>query len=1050
MIKKVNRSYLKSILFIVVLSILCQAMAIAQTTIVGTVLDSETDEPLIGVSVGEKGTTNGVLTDLDGGFTLKVKEGSILTFNYIGYTNQDLPAKNNMIVKLKPSSTILDEVMVVGYGVQKKSVVTAAISSVKADDLAKSSPSRVDNILRGQVSGVTITQQSGQPGEGSQVRIRGIGTINNSDPLYIVDGMPIESGIDFLNPADIESVEVLKDAASAAIYGTRGANGVILVTTKKGKVGKATVNYNFSYGWQRPWRHRKVLNGEQYIELINEMNSGNAFPENVVNNNTDWQKEVFYNDAPVVNHQLSVSGGTDRGNYFLSFGYFSQDGIIGGNYNRSNYDRYTFRTNNNYTLFDDKDSRKFLNKLQVGVNISYSRIKSVGLTTNSEYSGILGNALMAPPIYPVIASETDQLAYANNNQGLQNGVKDKNGQYYYIFGDATNEIVNPLATLNTPGTHKNEDKFIASIWAELDIWNNLKFKTSYGADYNFWGEDYSSGVFYINRTDKLDKSRVTSSMYRDVTWQVENTLTYNSTINDKHNFTVLLGQSAKKYRTRYISGEASDLFSPSLPNIDASLTNETQRTLRGQLKPTHTLASYFGRLSYNFDEKYMAEVTVRRDGSSRFGPNYKWANFPSVSVGWNLMNEKFMEGKLPWVTSFKIRGSWGKNGNENITDADGNELFNYVYLVAPGANYPLGDGSSSTFQPGIAPKQYANPNTKWEESEQFDFGFDSRYLDGALSFSFDWFIKKTNGMLMRMTIPQYLGAAAPYANVGDMENKGIEMDASYQFKVSDFHIRVGANASYIKNKLVKLGNEEGWENYDGSGVGTISRGQNGLPFPYFYGKKTAGVFQNQAQVDAYVNSKGEKMQPNAVPGDVIFVDIDGDGIITDNDRTMIGKGMPDWTLGFNLSVDYKGFDLSANLQAAIGNDIYDATRRIQLTTINMPSYTLDRWHGEGTSNKYPRLAKDLNGNWDSSDLYVKDGSFLRMRTLQLGYTLPNQILKKMYLQNLRVFASAENLFTITSYDGSDPEISSGGTSIGIDRGVYPQPRTFSIGANITF
>lgn len=1044
MIKKVNRSYIKSILFTVALSILCPAMAIAQViTAMGTVIDSETDEPLIGVSVGEKGTTNGVLTDLDGTFSIKVKDGATLTFNYIGYTNQDLPAKTNMVVKLKPSATSLDEVMVVGYGVQKKSVVTAAISSVKADDLAKSSPTRVDNILRGQVSGVSITQQSGQPGDGSKVRIRGIGTINNSDPLYIVDGMPIESGIDFLNPADIESVEVLKDAASAAIYGTRGANGVILVTTKKGKIGKAIVNYNFSYGWQRPWRHRKVLNGEQYMELVNEMNSGNAFPENVVNHNTDWQKEVFYNDAPVVNHQLSVSGGNDKGNYFLSFGYFSQDGIIGGNYNRSNYDRYTFRTNSNYTLFDDKDSRKFLNKLQVGVNISYSRIKSVGLTTNSEYSGILGNALMAPPIFPVIATEADQLAYAKDID-RQYGVKNSNDQYYYIFGDATNEIVNPLATLNTPGTHKNEDKFIASLWAELDVWDNLKFKTSYGADYNFWGEDYSSGRFYINRTDKLEKSRVTSSMNRDVTWQVENTITYNNTFADKHNVTVLLGQSAKHYKVRTISGEASDLFSPSLPNIDASLTNPTQRTLRGQLEPTHSLASYFGRLSYNFDERYMAEITVRRDGSSRFGGNNKWANFPSVSFGWNLKNEKFMQNTMDWMTSFKLRGSWGKNGNENIPD------FNYLSLVGPGHNYPLGGGGNSEFNPGIAPTYYPNPNTRWEESEQLDLGFDSRFLNGALSFSFDWFSKKTNGMLMRMSIPQYTGALAPYANVGDMENKGVEMDASYQFAVSDFHIRVGANASYIKNKLVKLGNEEGWENYDGSGVGTISRGQNGLPFPYFYGKKTAGVFQNQAQVDAYVNAKGEKIQPNAVPGDVIFVDIDGDGVITDNDRTMIGKGMPDWTLGFNLSVEYKGFDLTANLQGTLGNDIYDATRRIQLTTINMPSYTLDRWHGEGTSNKYPRLAKDLNGNWDSSDLYVKDGSFLRMRTLQLGYTLPKYIIKKMYLQNFRVFTSFENLFTITSYDGSDPEVSSGGTSTGIDRGVYPQPRTFSIGANITF
>ena len=1011
-------------------------------TITGTVIDKENDEPLIGVSVSEKGTTNGVMTDLDGGFSIKVKQGSPLTFSYLGYNTVEIPAQPNMIVNLGADTQLIDEVVVVGYGVQKKSVVTAAISGVKADELAKSSPSRVDNILRGQVSGVSITQQSGQPGDGSKVRIRGIGTINNSDPLYIVDGMPIESGIDYLNPADIESVEVLKDAASAAIYGTRGANGVILVTTKKGKSGKAVINYNFSYGWQRPWRHRKVLDGNQYMELVNEMNSGNAFAQGTVNHNTDWQKEVFNNDAPVVNHQLSVSGGNDKGNYFLSLGYFSQDGIVGGNYNRSNYDRYTIRANNNYTLFDDKKERKYLNKLQIGVNLSYSRIKSIGLTTNSEYSGILGNALMAPPIYSVLASESDSKIYAADAE-KKYGVKDSNGQYYYIFGDATNEIVNPLATLNTAGTHKKEDKIMASFWAELDIIENLKFKTSYGADLNFWSNDYSQGKYYINRTDKLLNSLAKSEMNRATTWQVENILTYTASIQEKHNFTVLLGQSAKKYRTRYLYGEAGDLFM-NLPNLDASMTSETSRRALGQMKPSHTLASYFGRLSYNYDERYMAELTIRRDGSSRFGDNNKWANFPSVSFGWNLKNEAFMKDKLNWMTSFKLRGSWGKNGNENIDD------FNYIMLVGPGANYPLGGGGNSSMAPGITPEYYANPNTKWEESEQFDLGFDSRFFDGALSFTFDWFVKKTNGMLMRMTLPEYVGSGAPYANVGDMENKGIEMDVNYKFKLSDFNIRVGANASYVKNKLVKLGNDEGWSNYDGSGVGTISRGQNGLPFPYFYGKKTNGIFQNQAEVDAYVNAKGEKIQPNAVPGDVRFVDVNGDGIITDDDRTKIGKGMPDWTVGFNLSVDYKGFDLTANLQGSIGNDIYDATRRIQLTHINLPEYTLGRWHGEGTSNKYPRLAANDNGNWQSSDLYVHNGSFLRMRTLQLGYTFPIKLLKKMSLQNLRLFASAENLFTITSYDGGDPEISSGGTSIGIDRGVYPQARTFSLGANITF
>lgn len=1046
---KVNHSCIRSLIITVCFLALFPITMYAQNmSVSGVVVDNSNGDELIGVSVTEKGTTNGTVTDLNGKFNLTVQQGATLTFSYVGYSVINLPATSNMDVRLRENAT-LDEVVVVGYGIQKKSVVTGAISGVKADDLGKVSPTRVDNVLRGQVSGVSITQSSGQPGDGSKVRIRGIGTINNSDPLYIVDGMPVDAGIDYLNPADIESVEILKDAASAAIYGTRGANGVILVTTKTGQKGKASVSYNFSYGWQRPWRHRDVLNADQYKELVSEM--GGVFDANSPNANTNWQKEIFNNDAPVVNHQLSVSGGSDKGNYFASFGYFSQDGIVGGNYNRSNYDRYSIRVNNNYTIFDDKETRKFLSKLTMGINASYSRMKSIGLTTNSEYGGILGNALMAPPIFPVIASEANQLAYAADKD-RHTGIKDGNGQYYHIFGDNTNEIVNPLATLNTPGKRRNEDKFITNFWAELELYKGLKFKSSYGADFNFWGIDYSSGEYYISRTDKLTESRVSSEMNRGFKWQIENTLTYNFSLNKEHNFTILLGQSAMAYRFRNLKGETTNLLDPSLPNIDASTTSMMNRRLEGQMNPTHSLASYFGRLSYNFGERYMLEATVRRDGSSNFGPSHKWATFPSLSAGWNVTNEGFMEGKAPWLSSLKLRASWGINGNEFIPP------FNYTYLIEPGANYPLGTGGEMVA--GVAPKGYANEGTKWEKSEQLDFGFDSRFLDGALSFTFDWFKKKTNGMLMLMTAPNYTGAKLPYANVGDMQNSGVEMDLSYRFAVSNINFRVGANASYVKNELLQLGNDEGWQNYEGSGVGTITRAQNGLPFPFFYGKKTNGIFQNQAEVDAYVNKDGNKLQPKAVPGDVRFVDVDGDGVIGDGDRTMIGKGMPDWTVGFNLYVDYKGFDLSANLQGTIGNDVFDATRRPQVTYLNLPSYTLGRWTGEGTSNKYPRLSSDENGNWDSSDLYVHDASFIRLRTLQLGYTLPKGLLRKAYIQNLRLHVSAENLFTITSYKGSDPEIStgtafdsdipSGGTSIGVDRGIYPQARTFSIGASVTF
>lgn len=1030
----------KSITLIYFLFLLPWSISAQTKVIKGKVADKSSGEILIGVTIQEKGTQQATVTNVDGNFSINVNEGATLIFRYMGYKGLELPATNNMDVKMETSVSSLDEVVVVGYGVQKKSVVTAAISGVKAEDLGKMSPSRIDNVLRGQVSGVSITQQSGQPGEGSRVRIRGVGTINDSNPLYIVDGMPVEEGIDYLNPADVESIEILKDAASAAIYGTRGANGVILVTTKKGKKGKATINYNMSYGWQNAWKKRDVLNAEEYKMIMSEI--GNVIDPSLENNNTDWQKEVFNKNAPVTSHQLNVSGGTDMSSYFLSFGYFNQEGIVGGNFKRSNYDRYTLRLNNDYVLLDEKD-RNFLNKLKVGVSASYSRTKSTGVTTNDQYGGILAHAIMAPPIFPVIADAASQTAYAKDD-AQKYGIKNPDGDYYYIFGSQTNEIVNPIASLSLPGIKKSEDKFIASFWAELSLYKDLVLKSSYGSDLYFWENNYATDRYYLSPTNFKDRSEVLSAMNRRAAWQIENTLRYHFSVNQKHNITFLLGQSAKASRNRVLEGTAYALLDPSLGSIDATTVASDSRAT-GRIEAFHKLASYFGRINYDYNELYMAEFTIRRDGSSNFGSNNRWANFPSVSVGWNVTNEKFMQNRPQWLSSLKVRGSWGINGNENI------QAFNYAYFVKPGQNYPLGLEGKTEMTPGIAPESYSNPSTKWEESEQLDFGFDSSLLAGALTFSFDWFKKKTNGMLMQMALPEYLGANTPYANVGDMQNSGVEFDLGYRFRVSDFNFKVGANASYVKNKLIKLGNEEGWANYDGaSTIGTISRAQNGAPFPFFYGMTTNGVFQNQQQIDAYVNNEGTKLQPNASPGDVIFVDVNKDGIIDDNDKTRIGKGMPDWTYGFNLQMDWKGFDLSANFQGTIGNDIFDATRRTDISIANLPSYTLGRWHGEGTSNKYPRLINGANNNWISSDLYVKNGSFLRLRTLQIGYSLPQNLIKKAFIRNLRFFASAENLLTITSYEGYDPEISSGGTSLGIDRGIYPQPRTFSIGANITF
>lgn len=1047
---------------LVIVFLWCTAFSVfaQDIQIKGVVVSGGDNLPLPGVNVVVKGTSIGTITDLDGQFSFAVPAKSMLSITYIGYKPLEVAADGSklMNITLQEDTETLDEVVVVGYGVQKKSVVTAAISRVTAEDLNNTTPSRIEDALKGKVSGVQITQSSGQPGADSKVRIRGVGTVNNSEPLYIVDGMPVDGGINYLNPTDIQSVEILKDAASAAIYGARAANGVILVTTKSGVSGKTNITYDFTYGLQNPWKKRSVLNATEYMTLMNEVavNDGNApkyLPEQIASagKGTDWQDETFNYDAPVQSHQVSVNGGSDKIVYFLSLGYFDQEGIVGGNYGKSNYNRWSLRTNSTYNVFETKD-RSFLNKMRVGVNISYARAKSSGIETNSEYGSILGSALAFDPTVPVYAANPESVLAS-----YPNAVKDKNGKVYSIPAGGFQEIANPVGMLNAPTSSTlNEDKFVASFWGELDLYEGLKFKSSYGADLAFWGNDgYTFPYFLATQGKNITQSSVFSNMHRGFTWQVENTLTYTKTFDDKHNLTVLLGQSAKEYTLRELYGDDYDLLetNPDKANINSAIADRDEERVAGGTGgfSNQTLASYFGRIDYNFDERYMIQATVRRDGSSNFGPNHKWAVFPSVSLGWNVTNEAFMDSRPDWFSNLKLRASWGKNGNERIGQ------FRYTSLMDGGQNYYFGSGDNSTMQYGSSPSKIANPNVKWEESEQLDLGFESRFFNNSLTFGFDYFKKKTNGMLMDQPIPAYVGKGAPIANAGDMQNWGLEFESTYKVKINDFSFNVGANASYLNNKLIKLGNASGEAIYadaGASGVGSYVKGRNGEVYPYFYGYKTGGILQNQQQADEYNSKYGEKAQP----GDVIFLDIAGeksntpDGKITDADKTKIGKGMPDWTFGLSLGADWKGFDLNLFFQGTAGNDVFDFSQRGDIQAMNRPSWMLDRWIGEGTSNKIPRMtAVNPNRNWRSSDLYIKDGSYVRLKTIQLGYSLPTSLLEKASLQRLRLFVTAENLFTFTSYDGFDPEIAAGDYfNIGVDKGIYPQSRTISVGANLTF
>ncbi len=790
---------------LVIVFLWCTAFSVfaQDIQIKGVVVSGGDNLPLPGVNVVVKGTSIGTITDLDGQFSFAVPAKSMLSITYIGYKPLEVAADGSklMNITLQEDTETLDEVVVVGYGVQKKSVVTAAISRVTAEDLNNTTPSRIEDALKGKVSGVQITQSSGQPGADSKVRIRGVGTVNNSEPLYIVDGMPVDGGINYLNPTDIQSVEILKDAASAAIYGARAANGVILVTTKSGVSGKTNITYDFTYGLQNPWKKRSVLNATEYMTLMNEVavNDGNApkyLPEQIASagKGTDWQDDTFNYDAPVQSHQVSVNGGSDKIVYFLSLGYFDQEGIVGGNYGKSNYNRWSLRTNSTYNVFETKD-RSFLNKMRVGVNISYARSKSSGIETNSEYGSILGSALAFDPTVPVYAANPESVLAS-----YPNAVKDKNGKVYSIPAGGFQEIANPVGMLNAPTSSTlNEDKFVASFWGELDLYEGLKFKSSYGADLAFWGNDgYTFPYFLATQGKNITQSSVFSNMHRGFTWQVENTLTYTKTFDDKHNLTVLLGQSAKEYTLRELYGDDYDLLetNPDKANINSAIADRDEERVAGGTGgfSNQTLASYFGRIDYNFDERYMIQATVRRDGSSNFGPNHKWAVFPSVSLGWNVTNEAFMDSRPDWFSNLKLRASWGKNGNERIGQ------FRYTSLMDGGQNYYFGSGDNAKMQYGSSPSKIANPNVKWEESEQLDLGFESRFFNNSLTFGFDYFKKKTNGMLMDQPIPAYVGKGAPIANAGDMQNWGLEFESTYKLKINDFSFNVGANASYLNNK----------------------------------------------------------------------------------------------------------------------------------------------------------------------------------------------------------------------------------------------------------
>jgi len=1013
----------------------CFSYTMGQVEVSGQVIREDTGEPLPGVTIREQGTANGTLSNIDGTYSLKISgENATLVFSYFGSADYSVTysGQTEINVKMSEEITNVDEVMIVGYGTQKKSVVTGAISKVRGEDLEDMPVPRIEQSLLGRTSGVRVTTASGAPGEGATVRIRGTSSINNAEPLYVVDGVPVGGGIDYLNQADIESIEVLKDAASGSIYGARSAAGVILVTTKQGTQDRMEVNYNAYYGTQAPWKKLSLLNATEYATLMNESSVASGgdilFQDpRSLGEGTDWQSAVFNNSAPIQNHNLSISAGSGRSSYFASFGYFDQTGIVSEA--QSRYQRFTARFNSTHKL-----SRW----AKVGTTIGYSRINGRGISTNSEFGSPLSRAINLDPITPLLETDPEVLesdVFVNNEV-----VRNEDGVPYGISDLVTSEVLNPVAALSIQQGYGWSDKIVGNAFAELEPLKGLKFRSSIGTDLAFWGGEGFTPVHYLNSTNRVDINRYSRDQNRGLYWIFQNTLSYSRTIN-AHDFTVLVGTVAERNQGEGIGGSIQDIPVSSIE--DASLafpTTPESQSFYG-FEYQGTLASYLSRINYNYAGKYLMTATMRVDGSSKFGSNNKWGYFPSVSVGWVLSEEGFLRGSGA-VNFMKIRASWGVNGNDQIGD------FRFVSTVGGGRNYTF--GSDERLINGVSPNAIANPDLRWEETSQTNIGIDAvlfKYFD----VTFDLFDKQTTGMLLDIVVPGYVGNAGPVGNIATMVNRGVELELGFKKNISGFNVDIAGNVSYVDNEVTDLGPDKEFlvgQTFSPQGL-EITRTTVGQPIGFFYGYQTDGIFQTTEEAAAYVNADGERLQPDARGGDFRFVDTDGDGELTPDDRTFIGDPTPNWTYGFNATFGWKGFDVVIFGQGVAGNELFKATRRFDLQMANLTSDALDRWTGEGTSTTYPRLVmNDPNRNFSrSSDFYVEPGGFFRIKTLQLGYSLPLSVLSKVKIRKVRFYVSGNNLVTFTQYSGFDPEI--GGGSFGVDRGIYPQPRFFLGGVNIT-
>ena len=1052
----------------------------ATKKITGTVVDAQ--GPVIGASVMEKGTTNGTVTDFDGNFTLNVNPGATIVISYIGYETQEIKVGNqsNINITLSEDDAVLEEVVVVGYGTMKKKLVTGATVQVKGEEIAKLNTTNALEAMQSSTPGVQITQQSSQPGKGYKVYIRGVGTTGNSQPLYVIDGVAGGS-LDGINPNDIESIDVLKDAASAAIYGSRAANGVILVTTKQGKEGKIELTYNGAIGWSNVAKRPQLLNAQQYMNIIDEyyfnangtkLDWENYVPQDILNKvangwtGTDWWDAFVNKNAVQQNHSATLTGGTDRSKFMMSYTYTGNEGIMGAE-RASYYKRHTIRINSDHVLLKAKD----FDAITIGENISISYNKSHGLAEDGMYWSYIHSLLQTCPLLPQYADNGDSYYY-----------QEFDGTPAYGQGWNAAMFNNPWENLTHGGFNAfSENRDInsnATAFMTIQPIKGLRFRSQF--NYN-WGSGAYRGYSEPASPGEGSATNVlysaSQSAWLSTNWSIENTLTYDLPMLGAHKISAMVGQSFQSTAWSFnLNGSNKIRYGEQLATLKGwdsawlsnfKLLQATDMSLGGKPNDEEYLSSWFGRVTWDWNETYMATVTVRYDGSSVFTRGKRWGFFPSVSAGWVMTNEKFMQGTKSWLDFFKLRASWGQNGN--------NRINKYQYLAtialsgdANDSGYKFGSATetstSGTPNTGAYANIVPNPDLTWETSEQLDFGFDARLLNSRLGVNFDWYKKTTKDWLIGGPMVAVQGTNPAAINGGDVKNTGVELALTWNDRIGkDFSYNVGVNFTYNKNEVTRIANANHY--LDGPG-GVLSQGtefcyraEEGHPIGYFFGMSYSGVWQNQEQIDA-ARAAGKAVLDNAQPGDLIWDDWNGDGVITyaegDNcDRHEIGNPNPDVMIGVNLGCSWKGFDFAVNGAGAFGMQIMRSYRSFGDAAFqNYDTTIFNRWHGEGTSNDQPRISPTGHSNtiW-VSQRYMENADYFKVKTITLGYDFKH-LWKACPLQQMRFYVQAQNLFTFTGYTGLDPEVGNNaagsGWASGIDLGLYPPSRTFLVGASIKF